>query len=186
MYLKKILLIIVLTFWMLPLHAHLTGEERYYLEQLMGILPKGAFTKTTHSLRTNMESLERKLCLVVIDYQKVQPFIPAILQAVGRLSFLKRLTLQGFRFEQFPIAILGLQKLVKLDLSNNQIRLIPHEINCLSKLRHFYAQNNPIPFLPISLFDLNIKTIKYSPESLLYVAGRDELGACEIYLLWGM
>ena len=68
-----------------------------------------------------------------------------------RLSLLKDLFVNNNQLSTFPLEVLELTTLERLDLSFNQIANIPPGIDQLKKLRCLFAESNRIRSLPLSI-----------------------------------
>lgn len=86
------------------------------------------------------------------------------------LPYIKNITKLSLRrnnFGHFPLSILGLSKLLYLDLSENQLVFIPTEISDLTDLKEIYLCGNDFSSLPEGINDLkNLKTLSISGNEL--------------------
>jgi internalin A len=70
------------------------------------------------------------------------------------LKSLRKLKINHIHLNEFPGVIFKMTGLESLDLSGNQLSLIPHHIENLSKLKHLDLNYNPIQEIPDCLFNL--------------------------------
>jgi len=67
-------------------------------------------------------------------------------------SSLTELRVIGINLKKFDSRMLKLAKLVKLDLSDNNIAIWPESFNCLKDLKELHLPNNKLTSVPVSFF----------------------------------
>eukprot|EP01117_Protostelium_nocturnum_P008412 TRINITY_DN3005_c0_g1_i1.p1 TRINITY_DN3005_c0_g1~~TRINITY_DN3005_c0_g1_i1.p1 ORF type:complete len:1844 (-),score=610.62 TRINITY_DN3005_c0_g1_i1:47-5578(-) len=76
------------------------------------------------------------------------------------LGRLEQLNLEYNKFEEFPIMVCQMIKLLSLNISNNQLLQIPEDIGRLRSLTELLAKSNNLKTLPTSIGTLsNLKTL---------------------------
>jgi hypothetical protein len=89
----------------------------------------------------------------------------------GELAGITRLTLSE-NLTSFPLEILTLaDSLEILDLSNNQLTDLPQDVTKLTKLKIFFASNNPFKTLPAALGQCeNLEMVGFKSNQINYVS----------------
>ncbi|XP_073003209.1 plant intracellular Ras-group-related LRR protein 1-like [Typha latifolia] len=68
---------------------------------------------------------------------------------------------QNFQFLQsLPYAIGLLVSLVELDISYNKISVLPDSMGCLTKLRKFHAEGNPLVCPPMDVVEQSVEAVR--------------------------
>ncbi|KAG1364142.1 plant intracellular Ras-group-related LRR protein 1 [Cocos nucifera] len=68
---------------------------------------------------------------------------------------------QNFQYLQsLPFSIGGLLSLVELDISYNKITILPHSMGCLTKLRKFHAEGNPLVCPPMEVVEQSVEAVR--------------------------
>lgn len=85
--------------------------------------------------------------------------LPEGLEKLIRLEVLN--VSQNFQYlESLPYSIGLLCSLVELDISYNKITHLPNSIGCLTKLRKFQAEGNPLTFPPIEVVEQSLDAVR--------------------------
>lgn len=79
--------------------------------------------------------------------------------ALKNKEIVKTLILKKHKLENFPMGILELENLERLDISRNYIKEIPKEISSLKKLHYLNAAQNYLTCLPKEMASMPIDTL---------------------------
>ncbi|KAJ0984187.1 hypothetical protein J5N97_002543 [Dioscorea zingiberensis] len=127
------------------------GFELNNLKKLSVNSNKLAFLPQSTSHMTNLRVLDARLnCLRCL---------PDDLENLIRLEVLN--VSQNFHYlHSLPYSIGLLISLLELDISYNKISILPDSISCLTKLRKFHAEGNPLVSPPVEVVGHSIDAVR--------------------------
>lgn len=117
---------------------------------------------------------------------KVAPIFYNLNEALQNPDKVYRLNLSKNKLKMFPMEILKFKNLQELDLSKNKLDSLPEQIGLLAHLQILNISGNKLIYLPDSIGELkNLKKLAGSRNSLLALPKRiGDLQNLEILDLW--
>ncbi|MFX1236785.1 MAG: leucine-rich repeat domain-containing protein [Promethearchaeota archaeon] len=111
---------------------------------------------------------------VIVGLELLHQWLTTFPEPIKQLVFLKKLWLEGNKFQALPDFIGNLTSLQDLDLSRNTLTTLPESIGNLTSLKKLFLSFNHLTTLPesignlrsLEILSINFNELKMLPESI--------------------